>query len=236
VKKALGVGGVLAALAACGSNASAYPSPSFGGCQLAGKANFATPLKANQPKPTVSPPNGLPPVNNILGVDWGAPFAYTFDGDLTGCQSANTSGPDSSAPASGKIYAGEPITIGTTTYDWPFATPQGTGGCTGSNTTGTAVVVWADNSVSVIDYSTTGALAAIGIDGNFRTGSFTLSSTAKNIDGSPVSTTTVPLRYGHDYAAGPLAFQPPDPTACTGTGVTQAAIQGAIGEAYLQTD
>jgi hypothetical protein len=234
VKKALGVGGVLAVLAVGASPAGAAPNPSFGGCQLAGKATFATPLTANQPKPTVSPPNGLPPSNNMLGADWGAPFDYTFDGDLTGCHSAGTAGPDGSAPASGKISAGEPITIGATSYDWPFATPQGTGGCTGSNTSGTAVVVWADNSVSVIDYSTTGALAAIGIDGNFRPGSVTLASSAKNADGSPVSTATVPLRYGDDYAAGPLAFEPTDPTACNGAGVTAAAIQGAIGEGYLQ--
>src|SRR5205823_192425 len=125
VKKALGVGGVVAALAVGGTPASAYPSPSFGGCRLAGNATFATPLTANQPKPTVSAPNGLPPGNNMLGVDWGAPFDYTFDGDLSGCHSAGTAGPDGSAPASGRIYAGEPIAIGTTTYDWPFATPQG---------------------------------------------------------------------------------------------------------------
>jgi hypothetical protein len=234
VKKALGVGGILAALAVGGSPASAYPSPSFGGCQLAGNATFSTPLTVNQPKPSVSPPNGVPPNNNMVDIGWGAPFDYTFNGDLTGCHAANSSGPDSSAPASGKLYAGEPIEIGTTSYDWPFATPQGSGGCTGSNTSGTAVVVWADNSVSIIDYSTTGALAAIGMDGNFRTGSFTLQSSAKNPDGSPVSTETVALRYGDDYAAGPLAFEPPDPTACNGAGVTAAAIQGAIGEAYLQ--
>jgi len=229
VKKALVVGGILAATAAGGSPASASASPSFGGCQLAGNARFSSPLKANQPKPTVSPPNGIPPGNNLLGVDWGAPFGYTFDGDLSGCQSS-----DGSAPAAGRIYAGEPIDIGGASYAWPFATPQGTGGCTGSNTSGTAVVVWADNSVSVIDYSTTGALAAIGMDGNFRPGSFTFQSTATNPDGSPASTTTVPLRYGDDYVAGPLAFEPPDPTACNGAGVTAAAIQGALGDAYLQ--
>jgi hypothetical protein len=234
VKKTLVLGGILAAFAVGGSTASAYPSPSFGGCRLAGNAKFSTPLVANQPKPVVSAPNGLPPGNNLLAIDWGAPFDYTFDGDLTGCHAAGSAGPDSSAPATGRIYAGEPIEIGTTSYDWPFATPHGSGGCTGSSTSGTSVVVWADDSVSIIDYSTTGALAAIGIDGNFRDGSFTLESSAKNADGSPVSTTTVPLRYAHDYAAGPLAFEPPDPTACNGAGVTTAAIQGAIGEAYLQ--
>jgi hypothetical protein len=231
VKKALGVGGVIAAaMIAGGSSASAYPSPGFGGCQLAGNADFATPLTVNQPTPSVSPPTGIPPSNNMLDVQWGAPFDYTFTGDLTGCQAGSSAGPDSTAPASGKIDAGKPITIGATTYDWPFAKPHGSGGCTGSNTSGTAVVVWADDSVSIIDYSTSGALAAIGLTGNFRTGSFTFQSSAGNVS------KTVALRYGHDYAGGPLAFEPPDPTACNGAGVSAAAIQGGIGEAYAQTD
>jgi hypothetical protein len=229
VKKALGMGGLVAAVIAVGgSTAGAYPSPSFGGCQLAGNANFSVPLTANQPTPSVSPPQGLPPSNNMLDMDWGAAFDYTFSGDLTGCQAGGTSGPDASAPAAGKIYAGQPLKIGKTTYAWPFAKPHGDGGCTGSNTSGTAVVVWADNSVSIIDYSTSGALAAIGLTGNFRTGSFTFHSSR--------TSKKVKLRYGHDYAGGPLAFEPPDPTACNGDGVPAAAIQGAIGEAYLQID
>jgi hypothetical protein len=236
VKKALGVGGVVALFVVGVQGASAYPAPSFGGCQLDGNAKFSNPLTVNQPTPSVAAPIGVPPSNNLVDVAWGAPFSYSFDGALSNCQAANSSGPDSSAPASGTIYAGEPIKIGGTTYDNPFAAPTGTGGCTGSNTSGTAIVVWADNSLSVIDYSTTGALAAVGLTGNFRTGSFTLSSTAKNADGSPVSTKTGTLRYGHDYTGGPLAFEPPDPTACNGAGVATAAIQGFIGEGYIQTD
>ena len=236
MKQVLGVCGAIAALGVGASSASAYPSPSFGGCQLDGNAKFSKPLTVNQPTPSVTAPNGVPPSNNLLDVDWGAAWNYTFDGDLTGCQAANSSGPDSSAPASGKIYAGEPIKIAGTSYDNPFGAPSGTGGCTGSNTNGKSIVVWADNSVSIIDYSTTGALAAVGLTGNFESGSFTFASTAKNLDGTPVSTRTVTLRYGDDYAGGPLAFEPADPTACNGAGVPDAAIQGFIGEGYLQTD
>jgi hypothetical protein len=44
-----------------------------------------------------------------------------------------------------------------------------------------------------------------------------------------------PLAYGGDSAGGPLAFEPPDPTACnTPTGVTQAGIQGVIGHGNSQ--
>jgi hypothetical protein len=234
VKKVLLVGGAAVVMAMGASSASATPTPSFGGCQLDGNAAFAQPLGVNQPKPVVSAPNGLPPSNYPLDVDWGAAFSYTFDGDLSNCRAATASGPDSTAPATGKIYAGKPVKIGDTTYDWPFGTPSGHGGCTGSNTSGSALVVWADNSGSVIDYSTSGALAAVGLTGNFRNGTVTLASVAKNADGSPVTTTTLALRYGSDYAGGPLAFEPPDPTACNGAGVSAAAIQGVIGEGYAQ--
>src|SRR3954447_13972129 len=218
------------AVGATAAYAAPIAPPSFGGCQLAGQAKFSNPLTANQPTPSPAAPNGVPWTNDVLSIDWGAAFKYSFTGDLTSCQSATTSGPDATAPASGKISAGVPFAIGGTTYDWPFATPAGNGGGTGSNTSGTSVVVWADNSVSIIDYSTSGALAAIGLTGNFRAGSFTFRSSATRVSKK------VALRYGHDYAAGPLAFEPPDPSSCNGAGVKTAAIQGAIGEAYLQID
>lgn len=233
MKKAVVLGGMTAVVVLVGG-ASAYaaPNPSFGGCQLDGHAKFAQPLGANQPKPVPSAPNGTPWTNNVLDIDWGPAFSYTFDGTLSNCQSAGSAGPDAKAPATGKIDAGSPFTIGDVTYDWPFDTPNGHGGCTGSNTSGTSVVVWADDSVSIIDYSTTGALAAVGLTGNFREGTFTFTGT--NPDGTPASK-TVTLRYGHDYTAGPVAFEPPDATACNGAGVTEADIQGVLGEGYLQT-
>lgn len=235
MKKVPGVCGVIAAMAVGGSSAYAAPAPSGGGCRLDGQAKFSRPLTVNQPSPVVNPPSSVPPTGYPLGLDWGGvPFSYSFDGDLTGCQALTSAGPDATAPADGRIYAGEPLKIGQTTYDWPFAKPQGNGGCTGSFTSGTSVVAWGDGSVSIIDYSTSGALAAIGLTGNFRTGSFTFASADKNDDGSPVSTKTVQLRYGSDYVGGPLVFEPADPTACNGAGVPDAAIQGALAQGYLQ--
>ena len=49
------------------------------------------------------------------------------------------------------------------------------------------------------------------------------------------TTLTLPnLAYGGDSAGGPLAFEPPDPTACAGAGVSAAGIQGVIGHGSPQ--
>jgi hypothetical protein len=47
--------------------------------------------------------------------------------------------------------------------------------------------------------------------------------------GQPTSKTVTTTRYTGASALGVLAFQPPDPTACTGAGVTTAGISGTIG-------
>jgi hypothetical protein len=55
--------------------------------------------------------------------------------------------------------------------------------------------------------------------------------TAVNAEaGDPATYTIETTRYGGESAAGLLAFQPPDPTACaTPAGATSAAISGVIG-------
>jgi hypothetical protein len=129
-------------------------------------------------------------------------FTYTFTGDLTNCQSS------SGGPASGTVFAG--------TNGLPV--PTGNGSCASSTTSGIAVAQWADGTTTVVQYSTTGALAAVSLQGSVI-GSVTSSS------GITYTTT----RYAGDSAFGTLAFEPPDPTACNGAGVTSAGIDGSIG-------
>jgi hypothetical protein len=45
---------------------------------------------------------------------------------------------------------------------------------------------------------------------------------------SSTGTTYTTTRYVGDSAAGLLAFEPPDPTACAGAGVTTAGIDGGV--------
>src|SRR5438128_8936828 len=68
------------------------------------------------------------------------PFGYTFSGDLTNCQS-NTPG----APTAGKIATLVPS--------------KGSGTCVSNTSAGTALVTWADRSLSVVTYTTQSATA-----------------------------------------------------------------------------
>ena len=130
-------------------------------------------------------------------------FAYSFTGDLTNCQSST------GGPSSGTVFAG---TNG-------LAPATGNGSCGSSTTSGVAVIRWADNTTTVVQYTTSGALAAVSLQGDVI-GSVTTS------DGLTTYTTN---RYAGNGALGTLVFQPPDPTACTGAGVTPAGIDGTVG-------
>src|SRR2546423_636063 len=129
-------------------------------------------------------------------------FSYSFTGNLSGCQSS------SGGPATGTVSAG--------TNGLPV--PTGNGSCGSSTTSGIAVVQWADGTATVVQYTTSGAAAAVVLQGTVI-GSVT----------SSTGTTFTTTRYAGDSARGAVAFEPPDPTACAGAGVTTAGIDGTIG-------
>jgi hypothetical protein len=171
---------------------------SVGGCQLNGTASFTPGLSANA-----------------------HPFSYSFNGNLSGCQSS-----ESGAPAAGTVSAGEVVTINGEQFQEPI--PTGNGGCASSTTGGTAIATWADGTQTVIDYSTSGAAAAVSLQGTVAN-SVVLQAINPQ-PGQPTSTTITTTRYAGDSAQGLLTFQPPDPTACnTPTGVTTAGIGGLVG-------
>jgi hypothetical protein len=195
--------GVAAALAGPAGAASG------GGCQLQGTANFAPGLGATSQH-----------------------FAYSFAGDLTGCQSTTAGVPTSGHVEAGKVIAVQvPNTDGTTGthtvhYQEPIA--SGDGGCSNSTTAGTAIVTWKDGTVSVLSYSTTGAAAAVALTGSV-TPSVQLQATDAQ-PGDPLTYTVSTTRYAGYSSGGSLAFQPPDPTACnSAAGVTTAGISGFVG-------
>jgi hypothetical protein len=171
---------------------------SAGGCQLQGTASFSPGLNANAQN-----------------------FTYSFNGSLSGCQSTQ-----SGAPTSGAVSAGEIVTIGGQQFQEPVA--SGNGSCGNSTTSGTAIVTWADATQTVVQYSTTGAAAAVHLQGTVVS-SVTLQA-VNPLPGQPTSTTVTTTRYAGSSAVGLLAFEPPDPTACnTPAGVSAAGISGTIG-------
>jgi len=171
---------------------------SAGGCELQGTASFSPGLNANAQN-----------------------FTYSFNGSLSACQSTQ-----SGAPASGTVSAGEIATIGGQQFQEPV--PSGNGSCGNSTTSGTAIVTWADGTQTVVQYSTTGAAAAVHLQGTVAS-SVTLQA-VNPLPGQPTSTTVTTTRYAGSSAVGLLAFEPPDPTACnTPAGVSAAGISGTIG-------
>ena len=69
-----------------------------------------------------------------------------------------------------------------------------------------------------MQYTTSGALAAV-----------TLQGTVIPSVTSSTGTTYTTTRYAGDSALGSLVFEPPDPSACAGAGVTSAGIDGFVG-------
>jgi hypothetical protein len=170
---------------------------SGGGCELDGTASFSPGL-------------------NTTAKD----FTYSFGGALSGCQSS-----EAGAPTAGTVSAGEVVTINGQQFQEPVAT--GNGGCLSSTTAGTAIVTWADGTVTVVEYATSGAGPAVQLEGTVVP-SVTLQAVNPQ-PGEPTSTTVTTTRYEGASSAGALEFSPPDPTACTTpTGVTSAGIGGFI--------
>jgi hypothetical protein len=172
---------------------------SGGGCQLQGSASISPGLNSTD-----------------------QPFTYSFAGALSGCQSS-----EAGAPASGTVEAGKIITDPATGEQFQEPISSGKGSCGSSTTSGTAIVNWADGTKTVVSYTTTGALAAVHL-----TGTVVPSVTANAINpapGQPTSTTITTTRYAGQSSLGELVFQPPDPTACAGAGVSTAGISGFIG-------
>jgi hypothetical protein len=165
---------------------------------------------------TIDPGTGIAETRTVTAVSGTGPFTETL------------SSPLSFSHAAGAAVTGGHSGSATATYQEPI--PTGNGSCGSSTTSGTAIANWADGTTTVLSYATTGATAAVELTGSVIAGvndalaSFTGPAQAPPASTHPVNTT----RYAGQSAFGQLFFQPPDPTACGGAGVTNAAISGAI--------
>jgi hypothetical protein len=182
------------AAALCALSFASSASAASGGCQLKGTASFTPGLNTTS-----------------------QPFTYSFGGDLTGCQST-----EAGAPATGVVQAGGNYTDPATGNAYLLPASTGTGGCASSTTEGLALITWADGSRTLTDYSTSGAAAAVKLDGTVVD-----STTLQPVDPLDPPLTVTTTRYQGSASHGLLAFEA-TPTECT-TGVTAAGIEGVVG-------
>jgi hypothetical protein len=184
---------VAAALAAL-AFAPAAPAASGGGCQLKGTASFSPGLSTTS-----------------------QPFTYSFGGDLTGCQST-----EAGSPATGRVQAGGTYTDPATGKAYVMPNSTGTGSCGSSTTQGLALITWGDGSRTLIQYTTSGAAAAVALQGTVPA-----STTLQPVDPLDPPLTVTTTRYAGYSPFGALAFEA-TPTDCQ-TGVSAAGIEGVVG-------
>jgi hypothetical protein len=207
LRRSVGLKGLAVVVAAVAVSAAPAGAASGGGCDLEGTAAFS------------------PGLSNTA-----QDFAYSFAGDLSSCQSSVAG-----SPTGGTVEAGKTVTTqvvnsitgatDTVTYQEPI--PTGNGSCVSSTTSGIAIVNWADGTRTIVDFDTSGVAAAVELSGTVID-SVTLTAT-NAVAGDPTTQTLTTTRYAGSSALGALTFQPPDPTACAGSGVTEAGISGFIG-------
>jgi hypothetical protein len=184
---------VAAALAAL-AFAPTAPAASSGGCQLKGTASFSPGLSTTS-----------------------QPFTYSFSGDLTGCNSS-----EAGSPATGRVQAGGTYTDPATGKAYVMPNSTGTGSCGSSTTQGLSLITWADGTRTLIQYTTSGAAAAVALQGTVAS-----STTLQPVDPLDTPLTVTTTRYAGYTPFGLLAFEA-TPTDCQ-TGVTAAGIEGAVG-------
>ena len=167
---------------------------SGGGCQLKGTASFTPGLSTTS-----------------------QPFTYSFSGDLTSCQST-----EAGSPATGFVQAGGTYTDPASGKAYTLPSSTGTGGCSSSTTQGLALITWADGTRTLTQYSTTGAAAAVKLDGTVVD-----STTLQPVNPADPTLTVTTTRYNGDASHGLLAFEA-TATDCQ-TGVNSAGIEGVVG-------
>jgi hypothetical protein len=165
-------------------------------------------------------------------------FNYSFGGALTGCQSNIAGAPTSGTASAGKalpetVTCTETATGATSpcTVQYRQPVPSGSGSCGSSTTAGKALVQWADGTTTVVDYTTTGALAAVRLSGQVVP-SLTLDLIASSVPAgftAPATFVIPTTRFNPGESAGAaLKFSPKSGQDCATVPVTTADINGVV--------
>jgi hypothetical protein len=99
---------------------------------------------------------------------------------------------------------------------------SGTGSCSSSTTSGLALITWGDGTRTLTAYSTSGAAAAVKLDGTVVD-----STTLQPVNPADVPLTVTTTRYNGSASHGALVFEA-QPDQCL-TGVSSAGIEGFVG-------
>ena len=122
---------------------------------------------------------------------------------------------------------------GTVQYQEPI--PQGSGSCGNSTTSGESLATWGDGKHTVVDYNTTGALAAVQLQGTVAA-SMTLTVVTSSVPAGCTAPSTFiigsdePVFTVGEGALAALTFSPTTQDQnCVTLGVSSANINGTVG-------
>ena len=217
--------------------------PAGGACQLQGVANLSPPLgDASAPfsynftgsltscqsnvagaptQGTVAAGVQVPETVTLTNTRAGVCTNGFCDNGTTACTTSSTCPPVVTT------------TTGSVLYQEPIA--QGNGSCGNSTTSGTAIATWEDGKHSVISYTTTGAAAAVELQGTV-VASVTLTLVASSVPAgwtAPATftiSTDEPVFVLGEQSLAALTFSPTTQDQnCVTVGVSSASINGVVG-------